>query len=214
MLIPFMVILSAFGLGLLSRHLLGGLARRSYVWSLVHYYFTYKFLIIGWGLMCVPIFVNIVNILEGETQFITISKVFTSLYVYFGVATIAYYSYMSFLTVNPQVGESFEQWAAYTETPEFQKFEAFHLMIADKDWKKRNFNFILSILRIITFVVISARIIDVPNLIIQITYLIYLFTLRPFKYEFFNYCTMGIQIAVILFYLYRYIVVLYMSISD
>lgn len=87
-------------------------------------------------------------------------------------------------------------------------------MIVDKDWKKRNFNFVLSILRVITYIMISVRLIDVPNLIIQIIYLIYLFTLRPFKYEFFNYCTMGIQITVILFYLYRYIVILYMSISD
>jgi hypothetical protein len=45
-------------------------------------------------------------------------------------------------------------------------------------------------------------------------YLIYLFTLRPFKYNFFNSFSISIQIFVILLYLYRYIVELYMAISE
>lgn len=65
MLLPFAVILGAFLVGLLSQCLLRGLSRRSYAWSLIYYYFTYKFLIVSWGLMCVPIFVNVVNILQG-----------------------------------------------------------------------------------------------------------------------------------------------------
>lgn len=55
-------------------------------------------------------------------------------------------------------------------------------------------------------ILVACQLVNVPNLLSQIFYLIYLFTLRPFKYDFFNYIITGIQVFVIVFYLFRYLV--------
>lgn len=93
-------------------------------------------------------------------------------------------------------------------------FEGVHLGIIGRDWKKRNFLFFVSILKIAIMIFVNLNISGIPNLLFQIAYLIYLFTLRPFKYDFYNYINIGTQIFVIVFYLFRYIVHLYMGISD
>ena len=53
---------------------------------------------------------------------------------------------------------------------------------------------------------VGLSVIQVPNLLFQIVHLIYLFTIRPFKYDFFNYSNIAMQVVVVLFYLYNYIV--------
>lgn len=93
-------------------------------------------------------------------------------------------------------------------------FDAFHLGIDAKNWKKRNFTFIISLMRNVIIICVACQLVNVPNLLLQIFYLIYLFTLRPFKQNFFNYIIIGIQTFVIVFYVYRYIVELYIGISD
>lgn len=92
-------------------------------------------------------------------------------------------------------------------------FTGFHLGIDPRDWKKRNFTFIVSIFRIVIVTFVTCTLVNTPNLLLQNIYVIYLFTLRPFKYDFFNYCIISIQIFVIVFYLYRYLVELYAEMS-
>lgn len=67
--------------------------------------------------------------------------------------------------------------------------------------------------RFLIFITLAASPRVLPNLIIQVAILIYLFTIRPFKYDYLNNSEIGIQIAVVLFYLYLYIVSIYTQIS-
>lgn len=164
--------------------------------------------------MCLPIFANISHMIQDRIHFATIDPRIIGFYIYFSVALILFHAYMAYFSVNPQIGESPEKWISYIESSHFQLFDGFHLGIDAKDWKKRNYSFIISIIRLLIVIFVSVHLIGIPNLLLQIIYLIYLFTLRPFKYDFFNYINIGIQIFVIVFYLYRYIVELYMSISD
>ena len=54
---------------------------------------------------------------------------------------------------------------------------------------------------------------QIPNILLQVSLFIYLFTVRPFRYNFFNNFYIGIQTLIVIFYLYRYIIELYVGIS-
>lgn len=62
-------------------------------------------------------------------------------------------------------------------------------------------------------VFVSSNPTQIPNIILQLAYFIYIFTIRPFRYNFFNNFYIGIQALIITFYMYRYIVQLYVGIS-
>ena len=92
--------------------------------------------------------------------------------------------------------------------------EGFHPCIEPHDWKKRNYSFFRSIERLLIMIFVGVNLTLVPNVFFQILHLIYLFTIRPFKFDFFNYSNIGMQIFVVFFYLYALIVNLYKGISD
>lgn len=189
------------------------LIEKSYVWKEVYYYFSYRYFIITWDIMCMPMFVNVTHLIRHRELVEQIGPYFAYPFIYISLVLIALYSYMAYMTVNPQIGQPASSWSSYTQSSHFQLFYGFHLGIDAKNWKKRNFTFIVSLFRILIISLVCAQLVNVPNLILQILYLIYLFTLRPFKYNFFNHCIIGIQIVVILFYMFRYLVVLYRHIG-
>lgn len=69
MMIPFILICFTFGIGLLSRYFLYKLAGRSKFWNLIYYYFSYKLFIITWGIMCLPIYVNMSTMIKNRNFF-------------------------------------------------------------------------------------------------------------------------------------------------
>lgn len=214
MLIPHITILITFLIGVISRVTLTKFAKRSKLRNVAYYYLSYRLFIITWEIMCIPIFANIATMIEHSDHFSMISGTLASVYIYFSCILIFFYSYMTYFLVNPQIGESFEKWSEYIKTPHFKLFEGFHLNIDARDWKKRNFNFVVSIIRLIIVIFVTFKFVNVPNLLLQIAYLVYLFTLRPFKLVFFNYFVIGIQICVITLYLFRYVTELYIGISN
>ena len=175
---------------------------------------SYKFFIITWEIMCIPILANVSHIIVYQVKFGNVINGLAIPYIYVSIVLVVFYSYMAYFTVNPQVGETPDKWSQYIRSSHFQLFDGFHLGIDAKNWKKRNFTFIISLMRNIIIIFVACQFVNVPNLLLQIFYLIYLFALRPFKYNFFNYIITGIQIFVILFYLYRYIIELYIGVSD
>jgi hypothetical protein len=54
--------------------------------------------------MCIPIFANIAYILLKKIPFSAPYQQFSYLYVYFSIACLLFFSYMSYFTVNPQIG--------------------------------------------------------------------------------------------------------------
>lgn len=66
----------------------------------------------------------------------------------------------------------------------------------------------------LTLLFVSVSSSQVPNIIIQLIFLLYFFVVRPFKYNFFNYFFLYMKSCIILFYLYRYIVDLYIGINE
>lgn len=81
------------------------------------------------------------------------------------------------------------------------------------NWKKRNYILVMVISRLIILFSLAISTSLIPNLFIQVFILVYLFAVRPFKKDFFNYAEIGIQVVVVFFYLYIYIVNLYVLIS-
>ena len=82
------------------------------------------------------------------------------------------------------------------------------------DWKKRNMIPLFTVLKIPLLILISNDIVGIPNLFYQILQVIFIFVLRPFKYEFHNNCHIGVQMGIIIFFLYRHIVRQYVGISE
>lgn len=213
-----MVIGIAFLIGLGSRVFLKKLAKRSGFWNETYYFLSYKLFINCWELMILPVFVNVIHLVQDSNHFFTIPRFLVYLYIYFGVTITALYSYSAFHFMNPQLGESYEHWVKYVDNVDtiqhFQMFEGYHACIDPYDWKKRNYHFFRSIERVLIMIFVAVNIIQVPNLLFQIMHLIYLFTIRPFKFDFFNYSNISMQIFVVLFYLYQLIISLYTGISD
>lgn len=212
---PHLLILFSFLVSLVSRATLSGMAERSGLCNYVYYYLTYKLSIITWEIMCIPIFTTTAHILysigeETNPQNNTIKYVL----VYFNGMILVWYLYMSYFAVNPQPGENDQKWSDYVESSHFQLFEGFHLGIDPESKMKRNYKFIYSVLKFVTLVFITAASSQIPNIIFQVVYLIYLFSFRPFRYNFFNNFNIGIESIIIVFYLYRYIVELYVGISE
>ena len=52
--------------------------------------------------MVIPIFANIVHLLQDLDHFSVIPQTNVILYIYFGMAVTVLYSYMAFFTMNPQ----------------------------------------------------------------------------------------------------------------
>lgn len=102
----------------------------------------------------------------------------------------------------------------YTQSAEYELFEGVHFGMIEKIWMKRNLPVFISLVRISIMVCVNLDIIEIPNLLFQIGYLIYLFAYMPFKHNYFNYMNISSQFFVVIFYLYRYVVHLYMGISD
>lgn len=164
--------------------------------------------------MCIPILANVCHIIVYQVKFGNVITGTGIPYIYLSIVLLVFYSYMAYFTVNPQLNETPNKWSEYIKSSHFQLFDGFHLGIDAKNWKKRNFTFIISLMRNVIIICVACQLVNVPNLLLQIFYLIYLFTLRPFKQNFFNYIIIGIQTFVIVFYVYRYIVELYIGVSD
>jgi len=54
--------------------------------------------------MVVPIYANMNLMIKNKNFFTTIDQRIIYLFIYFSVATIAFYSYMALLTANPKIG--------------------------------------------------------------------------------------------------------------
>lgn len=204
----------SLAVSLLSRVFLKKLANSSGLCNYVYYYLTYKFFIITWEIMCVPLFANSAHILyESSEGIYSQHYIINYIYVYINFVVIGFYLYMAYFTANPQVGEGLQKWKQYTTTSHFQLFEGFHLGIDPESRVKRNYQFIYSCIRILIMIAVTTIPTQIPNIFLQVLYLIYIFTTRPFRYNFFNNFYIGIQALIIVFYLYRYIVELYVGIS-
>lgn len=53
--------------------------------------------------MCVPIMANLHELISSRTQFNELNQWAIYAYIYFSIALIAFYSYMAYFTVNPQI---------------------------------------------------------------------------------------------------------------
>jgi hypothetical protein len=71
----------------------------------MYYYFSYKFAIITWDIMCIPIFANTVYIVRSinKADFF-MNKNFGCFVIYFNVVLLIFYIYMTFFGSNPQIG--------------------------------------------------------------------------------------------------------------
>jgi len=164
-------------------------------------------------MMITPIFCNVAQIIHEYTIFTTIHPIIIKFYIYFSSASIAFYCYVCFMTVNPQLGQNDEKWKKYVNSSHFNLMEGFYLGTDITNWIKRNTVLIFTFLRIVLLFFISFNIVGIPNLFYQIIQLIFFFTIWPYKYSFFNRFSIWIQICIIVFYLFRYIVTIFMDIS-
>ena len=69
-LIPFIIILATFCIGLLSRKFLNKLAHRSGFWNEIYYFLSYKLFINCWEIMVLPIFANAVHLIQDADHFV------------------------------------------------------------------------------------------------------------------------------------------------
>lgn len=104
---PLLIILFSFLVSLVSRLALAKLAERSGLCNYIYYYFTYRFFIITWEIMCIPLFTTTAHTLfeigkEPNPETNTVKYGFA----YVHVLVIVFYLYMSYFTSNPQIGEN------------------------------------------------------------------------------------------------------------
>ena len=168
--------------------------------------------------MNVPLFINSVHLAQDPDHFLEIPLFFVQLYIYVSTISNIIFCYTAYLNINPQIKEKSKDWLEYVRRPgkirHFQMFEGYHPSIDPESWRKRNYLFFHSASRIILMIFVGFSLIEIPNLLFQVLHLIYLFTVRPFRYDFFNFANITMQIFIVLFYLYSYIVSLYTAISE
>jgi hypothetical protein len=83
---PHFLILFAFTVSGACKIGLKNIAAHSGFWNNMYYYFSYKFGIITWDIMCMPIFANTVNLVNTiNSPDLFMEKHFAALVIYFNV---------------------------------------------------------------------------------------------------------------------------------
>lgn len=103
-LIPFMLVLATGIIGAACRFGIKKLSTRSVVCNYIYYLCSWKLMFTVWGMMLVPIFANAAFILQGRVVFNETSPVLINFIIYFSFASVAFYTYLTLLLANPQIG--------------------------------------------------------------------------------------------------------------